>query len=96
MNRIRSLANSPRLDRQENPNNARVKKKTPYQRVVLVSRKHTKDNGLTQPVLEPSDIITVLEWSRRGCGKQNLNVRDVVEEKSANHYVDVNNTLRKL
>src|SRR5271154_2905361 len=29
MNRMRSLANKPRLDRQENPNSAKVKKKIP-------------------------------------------------------------------
>ena len=33
MNKIRSLANSPRLDKHENPNSANVKKKIPVKTV---------------------------------------------------------------
>ena len=32
MNRIRSLANNPRLDKHENPNSANVKKKIPVKK----------------------------------------------------------------
>jgi hypothetical protein len=59
---MRSFAKSPRLDRQENPNNARVKKKTPVQKMMLVRhQKNPKCSGPTQPVLESSDVIPALK-----------------------------------
>ena len=58
MNRIRSLANSPRLDKHENPNKANVKKKMPV-KTVRTEESKTKliKQTRTQPILETCNII---------------------------------------
>jgi len=56
MKSIRSLANNPKLDKQENPNKARVKKNMP--RICQNKDASTStEQPLTQSVLEASDII---------------------------------------
>jgi len=55
MKRIRSLANKPRLDKHEKPNNARVKKNMPDPGVNPQVNQRTY--RLTQPILEARDIV---------------------------------------
>lgn len=64
MNKIRSLANSPRLDKHENPKRAKVKKNTPEERSTIdlwIER-----NRQTKSILESRNVITV--QSSEDCG----------------------------
>ena len=55
MNRIRSLANNPRLDKHENPNSANVKKKIPVKKKKTV-RTEKSNSKLIQANSYPSDF----------------------------------------
>lgn len=56
MNNNRSFANSPRVVKEENPNRARIKKKTPT-RVRSENGIDLKPAALTKPVLEATDRV---------------------------------------
>ena len=57
MNKIRSFANSPRLDRHEKPKRARVKKNTPEK--WLVDKSPPDGNARTESILESGNIIAI-------------------------------------
>ena len=58
MNRIRSLANSPRLDKHENPNSANVKKKMPVTTIRTEESKGKLFKQIrTHSILETRNII---------------------------------------
>ena len=57
INKIRSFANSPRLDRHEKPKRARVKKNTPEK--WLVDKSPPGRNARTESILESGNIIAI-------------------------------------
>ena len=58
MNKIRSLANNPRLDKHEKPNSANVKKKIPVKTIKNKGKeKQFIKKTRTQPILETCNII---------------------------------------
>lgn len=57
INKIRSFANSPRLDRHEKPKRARVKKNTPEK--WLVDKSPPGGNARTESILESGNIIAI-------------------------------------
>ncbi len=86
INRIRSLANKPKLDRHENPNSESVKKNNPVEHAVSNSIPTSFDALHTQSVLEPCYVIsrptirTAIYTVESEC-----DLRDVVEEQATNH-----------
>ena len=67
MNSTRSFANSPRVVREENPNRARIKKKTPTREGSEKYGGTKKLEMLTEPVLEATDCVgnVVVEQSAK-------------------------------
>ena len=57
INKIRSFANSPRLDRHEKPKRARVKKNTPEK--WLVDKSPPGRNARTESILESGNVIAI-------------------------------------
>lgn len=57
MKRIRSLANSPRLDKHEKPNRAKVKKNMPVKQASARYIPIRTKEMLTQSILESTNIV---------------------------------------
>ena len=57
MNSTRSFANNPRVVKEENPNRARIKKKTPIPKRSVTNADTEQSKMLTKAILEATDRV---------------------------------------